>query len=77
MPVASTIPEFHAIEINTLALELTRSCALAEGRVAVKLSLSSLPFGMYIALHWCSICHSDKALGILAILSLASIFFLS
>ena len=40
-----TIPEFRAMEINALALEIIRQYALNPGRETVAFALSSLSFG--------------------------------
>ena len=72
----STVPVFHAIEINALALDVTRLYALAAARVAVKFLLPCLSFGVYIAFPWYSTSCSHESPGVLLVLSLTSVYFL-
>ncbi|KAM5538005.1 hypothetical protein V8D89_008202 [Ganoderma adspersum] len=69
----STLPDFHAIELNTFALDVLRQSSSNAGRKMPEISLSSLSFGEVFNLIFCSPHLQDYSRGGSAAASVTSI----
>ena len=71
----STVPGFHEVEVNTLALHIVRDAATTWGEIIVEASLASLSFGE-VPPSISNLLSSHVSVGVLSTLFFTSIYFL-